>query len=83
MTDTILEATKQEPTLQLTLAVCSLAGIVLAMATFGPDRVGRLLTSTGLLLVAMTFIGSGLSYVALIPENAQLQIDLEGRGESQ
>jgi hypothetical protein len=35
------------------------------------------------LLVAMTFIGSGLSYVALIPENAQLQIDLEGRGESQ
>jgi hypothetical protein len=53
------------------------------VATFGPDRVGRLLTSTGLLLVAMTFIGSGLSYVALIPENAQLQIDLEGRGESQ
>ena len=53
--------------MQATFALWVVSGILALLAFFLPESVGTSLTGRGVLLVAMTFVGSGLVYLCLIP----------------
>lgn len=49
------------------LGVWAISGVLMVLAFFLPDSVGQSLTGRGVITIAITFIGSGLVYVALLP----------------
>jgi len=52
--------------MQLLLLAWLLSGQLLAVAFWLPE-IGEALSATALILVAMTFVGAGLAYLALLP----------------
>lgn len=57
--------------------VCVASGIVVIFGFFFPDFVGDVISGRDWLLVSLSFFGSGLGYLAILPETDQAEEDVE------
>jgi len=67
MADVIEQFAEQSGEQQTALAVWVLSGLLVLVAYLLPNSVGQAMTGVGVITVAVSFIGSGLIYLALIP----------------
>ncbi|MDG5778432.1 hypothetical protein VB773_02575 [Haloarculaceae archaeon H-GB2-1] len=58
---------EQDPDKQIVLGVWAISGVLMLLAFFLPSSIGTALTGRGVITVAITFIGSGLIYLAMLP----------------
>ncbi|MFB6184607.1 MAG: hypothetical protein ABEI96_08640 [Haloarculaceae archaeon] len=68
---------RQNSTRQAILGIWAISGILVLLSFFLPASVGRALTGRGVITTAMTFIGSGLVFLALLPVHPE---QASGRG---
>jgi hypothetical protein len=64
---------EQDTDKQVVLGVWAVSGLLMLLAFFLPTSVGSAMTGRGVITIAVTFIGSGLIYLALLPVHAGTQ----------
>lgn len=64
---------------QASLGVLVLTGLIVLVAFLLPDQVGTALTGRGVLVLALTFVVSGIVFISLLPDD-QSGAGLGGEG---
>lgn len=76
MSSTITQADRKT---QASLGVLVLTGLIVLVAFLLPEQVGTALTGRGVLVLALTFVVSGIVFISLLPDE-QSSTGLGGGG---